>query len=62
MQINLTVDKDNVILVFGKGCLHAVSSIDGVVLWKKDFSAERFKNFTFNVSYVVFSFQTSPFH
>lgn len=46
MQINLTVDKDNVILVFGKGCLHAVSSIDGMVLWKKDFSAERFKNLT----------------
>ncbi|KAK9983871.1 hypothetical protein SO802_033396 [Lithocarpus litseifolius] len=40
VPINLTVDKDNVILVFGKGCLHAVSSIDGVVLWKKDFSAE----------------------
>ncbi|KAK9273669.1 hypothetical protein L1049_018479 [Liquidambar formosana] len=33
---NMKADKDNVILVFGKGCLHAVSSIDGEVLWKKD--------------------------
>ncbi|XP_059456208.1 uncharacterized protein LOC132186317 [Corylus avellana] len=38
--INLKVDKDNVILVFSKGCLHALSSIDGEVLWEKDFSAE----------------------
>lgn len=40
VPINLKVDKDNVILAFGKGCLHAVSSIDGDLLWKKDFSAE----------------------
>ncbi|KAK1550630.1 hypothetical protein Q3G72_022239 [Acer saccharum] len=37
---NLKVDKDNVILVSSKGCLHAVSSIDGEVLWRKDFTAE----------------------
>lgn len=29
-------DKDNVILAYGNGCLHAVSSIDGAILWKKD--------------------------
>ncbi|KAG2691845.1 hypothetical protein I3760_08G025100 [Carya illinoinensis] len=40
VPINLKVDKDNVILVFSKGFLHAVSSIDGDVLWDKDFSAE----------------------
>lgn len=45
MQANLKIDKDNVIFVFGKGCLHAVSSIDGEVLWKKDFADERFENF-----------------
>ncbi|XP_065848970.1 uncharacterized protein [Euphorbia lathyris] len=37
------VDKDNVILVFSKGCLHAVSSIHGEVLWKKEFAAESFE-------------------
>ncbi|KAJ9692857.1 hypothetical protein PVL29_011785 [Vitis rotundifolia] len=37
---NLKIDKDNVIFVFGKECLHAVSSIDGEVLWKKDFADE----------------------
>ncbi|KAL7164439.1 hypothetical protein ACSBR2_040368 [Camellia fascicularis] len=37
---NLKVDKDNVILVYGNGCLHAISSIDGEVLWKKDLTAE----------------------
>lgn len=42
VQTNLKVDKDSVIFVFAKGCLHAVSSIDGDVLWKKDFATERF--------------------
>ncbi|KAK6236832.1 Pyrrolo-quinoline quinone repeat - like 4 [Theobroma cacao] len=37
---NLKVDKDNVVIVFTNGRLHAVSSIDGEVLWKKDFEAE----------------------
>lgn len=40
VSANLKIDKDNVIFVFGKGCLHAVSSIDGEVLWKKDFADE----------------------
>lgn len=33
---NFGADKDNVILAYGNGCLHAVSSIDGDILWKKD--------------------------
>ncbi|PQM34223.1 hypothetical protein Pyn_29537 [Prunus yedoensis var. nudiflora] len=37
---NLKVDKDNLILVFGKGSLHAISSIDGEVLWKKEIAQE----------------------
>ncbi|KAJ1396408.1 WD40/YVTN repeat-like-containing domain superfamily [Sesbania bispinosa] len=37
---NLKADKDDLILVFGKGCLHAVSGIDGEVLWRKDFAGE----------------------
>ncbi|KAF5726190.1 ER membrane protein complex subunit 1 [Tripterygium wilfordii] len=37
---NLKVEKDNLILVFSKGCLHGISSIDGEVLWKRDFAAE----------------------
>lgn len=60
MQINLKVDKDNVILVFSKGCLHALSSIDGEVLWEMDFSAERFKQLNFDVSNVL-SFLKSSF-
>lgn len=42
MQTNLKVDKDNLILVSSKGCIHAVSSIDGEIIWRKDFAAERF--------------------
>ncbi|KAK9102760.1 hypothetical protein Sjap_020014 [Stephania japonica] len=38
--LNIKVDKDNVVLVFGKGCIHAVSCIDGEVLWKNDLSSE----------------------
>ncbi|XP_052170277.1 uncharacterized protein LOC127786708 [Diospyros lotus] len=37
---NLKVEKENVILAYGNGCLHAVSSIDGEVVWKKDLTAE----------------------
>ncbi|KAI4337487.1 hypothetical protein L6164_015897 [Bauhinia variegata] len=37
---NLKANKDDLILIFGQGCLHAVSSIDGEVLWKKDFSGQ----------------------
>lgn len=36
----LKVDKDSVILVYGCGSLHAVSSIDGEVIWSKDLAAE----------------------
>ncbi|XP_057467683.1 LOW QUALITY PROTEIN: uncharacterized protein LOC130757055 [Actinidia eriantha] len=37
---NLKVDKDNLVLVYSNGCLHAVSSIDGEILWKKDLTTE----------------------
>ncbi|KAG5244266.1 ER membrane protein complex [Salix suchowensis] len=37
------VDKDNTILVFGKGSLHAVSSIHGEIVWKIDFPSESFE-------------------
>ncbi|VVB14136.1 unnamed protein product [Arabis nemorensis] len=43
VPVNLKVDKDYPILVFGGGYLHAVSAIDGEVLWKKDFTAEGFE-------------------
>ncbi|XP_011019630.1 PREDICTED: ER membrane protein complex subunit 1-like [Populus euphratica] len=37
------VDKENTILVFGKGSLHAVSSIHGEIVWKIDFPSECFE-------------------
>ncbi|KAF4371448.1 hypothetical protein F8388_001976 [Cannabis sativa] len=37
---NLKVDKDNLIHVFGNGCLHGVSGIDGEIVWKKSFESE----------------------
>lgn len=63
----MKVEKDNLILVSSKGYLHAVSSIDGEVLWKKDFTAERFellevihtKNFHLKLTF--FNFQV-PFY
>ncbi|CAL0319236.1 unnamed protein product [Lupinus luteus] len=47
---NLKPDKDDLILVFGKGCLHAVSSIDGEVLWRHDFVGE-----SIEVSHIIHS-------
>ncbi|KAK8553525.1 hypothetical protein V6N13_062327 [Hibiscus sabdariffa] len=40
---NMKIEKDNAIVVFSNGGLHAVSCIDGEVLWKKDFEAESFE-------------------
>ncbi|KAH6825368.1 catalytics protein [Perilla frutescens var. hirtella] len=37
---NLKIDKDNVMFVYGNGFVHAVSSIDGEVLWKKELASE----------------------
>ncbi|KAL0338539.1 UNVERIFIED_CONTAM: ER membrane protein complex subunit [Sesamum angustifolium] len=39
-QTNLKVDKDNVIFVYGNGFIHAVASIDGEVIWKKELASE----------------------
>ena len=50
VQTSLKVDKDNLVLVYSNGCLHAVSSIDGEILWKKDLTTEGFENSEVNVS------------
>lgn len=42
LQANLKVDLDSPIFVYGGGCLHAISSIDGELLWKKDLATEGF--------------------
>ncbi|XP_010049094.2 ER membrane protein complex subunit 1 [Eucalyptus grandis] len=34
------VDRENLIFAFAGGCLHAVSSIDGEIIWRKDFAAK----------------------
>ncbi|KAJ8450475.1 hypothetical protein Cgig2_002160 [Carnegiea gigantea] len=38
--IDLKVDKDNLILVYSNGCIHAVSSIDGAVVWNTELDGE----------------------
>ncbi|XP_039017122.1 ER membrane protein complex subunit 1-like [Hibiscus syriacus] len=43
VSTNMKIEKDNVIVVFSNGRLHAVSCIDGEVLWKKDFETESFE-------------------
>ncbi|KAL5729138.1 hypothetical protein ACHQM5_002128 [Ranunculus cassubicifolius] len=40
IPVNLKIDRDNIIIVYGKGSLHAISSIDGEVLWRKSFTSE----------------------
>ncbi|EPS59522.1 hypothetical protein M569_15283, partial [Genlisea aurea] len=40
---NLNIDKDNIIFVFGNGHIHAVSSIDGEVIWKKELASDGFE-------------------
>lgn len=42
MQVDLKVERDNVILVYSNGFLHAVSSVDGASLW--DMELERLRN------------------
>ncbi|XP_077210891.1 catalytics [Tasmannia lanceolata] len=37
---NIKMEKDNIILVYGRGWLHAVSSLDGEILWRKEFSID----------------------
>lgn len=37
---NLKLDLDSPIFVYGGTCLYAISSIDGEILWKKDFVTE----------------------
>lgn len=45
LQKNLKADKDDLILVYGKGHLHAISGIDGEILWRKDFASDRYSRF-----------------
>ncbi|XP_010254044.1 PREDICTED: ER membrane protein complex subunit 1 isoform X2 [Nelumbo nucifera] len=40
---NFKMDKENMVLVFGGGCLHAVSSIDGETIWRKELATESFE-------------------
>ncbi|MCD7448371.1 hypothetical protein HAX54_041106 [Datura stramonium] len=50
---NLKADKDNVILVYGNGYLHSLSSIDGDFLWTKDLSHEGFDNFCIDIQHLI---------
>ncbi|KAK6147109.1 hypothetical protein DH2020_018021 [Rehmannia glutinosa] len=37
---NLKVNRDNVLFVYGNGFIHAVATIDGEVIWKKELASE----------------------
>lgn len=41
LQADLKNDKENAILVYGRGWINAVSGIDGEILWRTDFSIGR---------------------
>ncbi|KNA06063.1 hypothetical protein SOVF_184420 [Spinacia oleracea] len=41
--IDLKVERDNVILVYSSGCLHAISSVDGAVLWNMELESVELK-------------------
>lgn len=43
VQANLKIGKDDVVFVYGSGCLYAVASIDGEVIWKKELTSEGFE-------------------
>ncbi|KAE8680934.1 U-box domain-containing protein 26-like [Hibiscus syriacus] len=40
LMTNLIIERNNVVVIFSNGRLHAVSCVDGEVLWNKDFEAE----------------------
>lgn len=44
IAVNQNLEKDAVILVYGNGCIHAVSSIDGSVIWSTELVAKSLKN------------------
>lgn len=39
-QKALKVDKDSVIFVYANGFIHAIASIDGEIIWKKELASE----------------------
>lgn len=44
VQTNLKIGKDDVIFVYSSGCLNAVASIDGEVIWKNELTSEGFEH------------------
>ncbi|KAJ4958934.1 hypothetical protein NE237_026045 [Protea cynaroides] len=42
LAMDFKMDKDNIIFVYSGGCLHAISSIDGEVVWKRELTTERY--------------------
>lgn len=45
VQTKLSVKKDDLLLVYGGGYLHGVSTVDGEVLWKKELASHGFAIF-----------------
>ncbi|KAK1314855.1 hypothetical protein QJS10_CPA06g00716 [Acorus calamus] len=68
VQASAKMEKDSLILVFGKGFLHGISSIDGDILWRKEFHGESleiqkiFQPVDSDIVYAVGLVGTSEFH
>ncbi|KAK1290186.1 hypothetical protein QJS10_CPB18g01096 [Acorus calamus] len=68
VQASTKMEKDSLILVFGKGFLHGISSIDGDILWRKEFHGESleiqkiFQPVDSDIVYAVGLVGTSEFH
>ncbi|KAK6140026.1 hypothetical protein DH2020_026242 [Rehmannia glutinosa] len=55
---NLKVNRDNVLFVYGNGFIHAVATIDGEVIWKKELASEGFDHFTLSLFFPFILFKT----
>ena len=52
LQANMNVGKDNLILVFGGSSIHALSSMDGQIVWRKELSIDRYRLTSFWSSFL----------
>lgn len=59
LQVTVKIDKDSAVLAFSGGWLHAVSSIDGEILWRTELSLEGYLSLPLFLSFDQLA--TNPF-